>query len=207
MKLYRLILSISILFLFVQGITAQRQRTFRGGIIGGINLSQIDGDGILGYNKLGVMAGVHLRARYRSKMDLCLDMLYDQQGSSPLTEFTDYNSPFQIILDYISFPVYVKFKDWLVEYQKSIYDYYRIEFDLGLAYSRAFRMQSPGGTTKFYSKNNYSFLLGAHYKWNTSLGLGFRYQRAFLPVHTFLDQDILVWVIPYKISFFTSYTF
>ena len=187
--------------------TGQRTRTFRGGLIGGMNFSQIDGDGILGYNKLGLMGGVHLRARYRKKMDLCLDMLYDQQGSSPFTEFTKYNSPYQIILDYISFPVYLKYKDWLIEYKKSIYDYYRIEFDAGLAYSRAFRLQGPSGVSRYYSKNNFSFLLGAHYKFNAGLGIGFRYQRAFLPVHTFADQEIVVWVIPYKISFFTTYTF
>ncbi len=186
--------------------TAQRSRTFRGGIIGGLNFSQIDGDGLYGYDKIGVMAGVHLRAKYRKKVDLCLDMLYDQQGSSPTAEFTNYTSPYQIILDYISFPVYVKFKDWLVEYQKSIYDFYRLEFDLGLAYSRAFRIEGPG-IKPLYSKNNFSFLLGGHYKWNTNLGLGFRYQRAFLPIHSFAEQDVVVWVIPYKISFFTSYTF
>ena len=150
-------LLVIILLSCINQATAQRTRTFRGGIIGGINFSQIDGDGIYGYNKLGVMAGVHLRAKYRKKVSFCLDMLYDQQGSSPFTEFTKYNSSYQIILDYVSFPVYVKFMDWLVEFQKEEYNFYRIEFDLGLAYSRAFKIQGPAGIAEFYSKNNFSF--------------------------------------------------
>ena len=49
-------LLIIIIFLFsLQNVIAQR---FKGEVIAGVNLSQVDGDMVIGYKKVGVKAGL-----------------------------------------------------------------------------------------------------------------------------------------------------
>ncbi|MFZ1749084.1 MAG: hypothetical protein WAU01_02785, partial [Saprospiraceae bacterium] len=55
---------------------------FKATAILGINASQIDGDTLFGYNKAGITAGARLSYQNTGKIDVALEMLYSQRGSS-----------------------------------------------------------------------------------------------------------------------------
>lgn len=57
------------------------ERTFRGGLAGGLNFSQVDGDRYFGYHKPGVHLGGFVQMRMSENMHLQMDLLYTQKGS------------------------------------------------------------------------------------------------------------------------------
>ncbi len=181
-------------------------QTFRGGMLVGINFSQIDGDNIYGYRKIGLLGGVTVRTSLHPRWDIALEMLYDQQGSSVFTAFTNPKDPGQIILDYVSFPLIFKYKDWMVERREGAADFYRFEFDMGLQYGRAFRILGGGfPITDFLSKHFFGVLLGGQYFFTPYLAGQVRYTQAFWPIHRYEDGDLIRNVIPYKIHFALVY--
>jgi hypothetical protein len=54
---------------------------FNGGIIGGATLSQIHGDGVGGFNKIGFNLGATVEMRNSAKKSLQLSVVYNQKGS------------------------------------------------------------------------------------------------------------------------------
>lgn len=107
---FYLTLSLSLLLLcFTQNLKAQ---LFKGGLILGGNFSQIEGDGIGGYTKLGLVAGGTSELALNDRWHLSLDILYSQKGSASSSFFTGYDgTPFKIRLNYIDLPLMVKYHD------------------------------------------------------------------------------------------------
>jgi len=61
--------------------TAQAQ-TFKGGALLGINASQVDGDNLAGYDKVGLNGGFFADLPLPSKFSVSMELLYSQKGSS-----------------------------------------------------------------------------------------------------------------------------
>ena len=57
------------------------ERTFRGGLAGGLNFSQVDGDRYFGYHKPGLHLGGFVQMRLNESMGLQMELLYSQKGS------------------------------------------------------------------------------------------------------------------------------
>jgi hypothetical protein len=57
------------------------ERTFRGGLAGGLNFSQVDGDRYFGYHKPGLHVGGFVQMRLNERMRLQMELLYTQKGS------------------------------------------------------------------------------------------------------------------------------
>ncbi|MEL6133910.1 MAG: hypothetical protein AAFR59_11155 [Bacteroidota bacterium] len=73
----RLLLS----FLFViicSGLSAQN---FKGGLSLGLNGSQVDGDGLAGFRKIGIAGGLYLQYPVSELVDVQLEILYSPLGS------------------------------------------------------------------------------------------------------------------------------
>jgi len=109
MKKITLILAFCSLCLSFNSVYAQQ--TFRAGIVGGLNFTQIDGDDIAGYNKIGLTGGfmVELGLDEYERWSAVMEILYTQKGSSS----TINNSivGFTISMDYAEIPLYVKYHD------------------------------------------------------------------------------------------------
>ncbi|QQS31142.1 MAG: PorT family protein [Sphingobacteriales bacterium] len=87
-----------------------QSQTFRAGIAGGVNFSQIDGDNIGGYNKFGVNTGFLSELPFTDRWSVGFELLFAQKGSRAVITA---NNPFdfKIILDYAEIPVIAKFHD------------------------------------------------------------------------------------------------
>ena len=78
--MHKITIAITFLMLcFMQNIHAQK---FKASLILGTNISQIDGDSLYGFKKLGLTTGGRLSYTNNKTFDLALEMLYSQRGSS-----------------------------------------------------------------------------------------------------------------------------
>ncbi len=89
---------------------ADEYRSFWGGVAGGVNFSQVDGDGFAGYNKVGLNVGPIVYVRFSTLIAASLEINYSQKGSKVrrITE-SMYSGPgverYDLKLNYAEVPV------------------------------------------------------------------------------------------------------
>lgn len=92
-------------------LTAQ---TFSGMLVTGFNLSQVDGDRLGGFNKIGLNTGARVSARLTDRWHLSTEFLYSQQGASQVVT-DDISSTYdKIRLNFVEVPFMVNFSDWKI---------------------------------------------------------------------------------------------
>lgn len=189
-------LTILLLAVFIDQANAQK---FKGNVVFGMNLSQIDGDDLAGYSKLGWTGGVKLGYPMKEKIDLNMELLYSQRGSNSGFGFGGIGDLFTD-LQYLEIPVYVNFQDWLIEDE----DYYKVKVHGGLNFSYLFGVESSNGAVSndidTYKRNNVGFLIGLDYSFTKRVGFTVRYSRDF---NSITDNK----AISYYITLRTEYSF
>ena len=82
-------------------LSALGQR-FNGGIVGGMNVSQIDGDTWGGYNKAGLVGGAYVFTQFQNNWGAQMEIRYAAKGSAP-----SINNPLhlKIRLQYVELPL------------------------------------------------------------------------------------------------------
>lgn len=74
-KTFGLILIVCLLFSVAKG------QNFKAGLFGGIALSQVDGDGMEGFHKIGLTGGAYIRYENNTRLFLQADIAYTSKGS------------------------------------------------------------------------------------------------------------------------------
>ncbi len=176
-KFYFTGLTVLALFAFIENTTAQER--FKAGLVFGLNASQILGDDIGGYNKLGLQGGLRAITVLEEKMDVSFELLYSQRGS-----YSKYSSPrcpngdVKINLQYIEVPVLFSYKDWLHEED----GYYKVQASAGFSYGRLLGANALGtchdDLTDKFNTNDFSFTCGVDYFSSEHLGFGVRWSRS-----------------------------
>jgi hypothetical protein len=115
-----------------------RALQFNGGLIGGATASQIHGDGIGGFNKVGFNLGATIEIGRRGKKNIQIGIAYNQKGSKkPPNPPEDYNT-WKYRFTYIDIPITMSYAykmfDILVGLQPSILlaaeeDFYGVAWD------------------------------------------------------------------------------
>jgi hypothetical protein len=153
---------------------------FKGGLIAGFTLSQIQGDDAAGYNKFGFQAGARVAIVLKEKIDLGVEILFSQRGSAA-RNVNQGSFPFVLTLNYIEVPVIFNYKDWKPEEE----DYYRLHFHTGFSYGRLINFTTEANQFtilgEFFRDNDASWILGATYYVNEHLGITGRYTRSLYP--------------------------
>lgn len=196
-----------IIFLCHQ-VEAQR---FNLGLKGGLNFAQVNGDGLAGYDKLGVEAGVRTVINFESNWDLVVELLYSQRGSSDQVTFRGNNVTFLLIMDYVSIPVLFEFKDWVVNDEDG--GFYRMHFNGGLAYGRVFNLvneinSAPDSFADSFNTDDLSMILGIDYYFNRHFSVNLRYTRSLIPLQRVeLNNQPNLPVIPHHVTLGVGYMF
>src|SRR5690242_18846381 len=99
---------------------------FEGGIVAGFNMSQVHGDYLGGFNKLGFVGGGELHINFTQSWFLGMEMLFIQKGSTS-TPSNDQGYEYKLRFNYVEVPVLASYND------KD-----RLIFQAGLAYGRLF---------------------------------------------------------------------
>ncbi len=167
------------LCLFILG-TSYAQR-FSAGAVLGINASQIDGDAYAGFHKIGIVGGLQAFVAIKEKLDVGIELRYNQLGSRSVPNNQNSINPFNATFNYAEIPVTINYKDWYIEDE----NYYRIHFHAGLAYGRLIstKLDSEDSFDQlkdYFNDNYFGALAGVTYFFNKKIGITARFNRGIL---------------------------
>ena len=182
----RLTLS-GLLILLLIGVGNAQQR-FSAGLVGGFNASQIDGDELAGFDKVGLHAGFITTIDLESALNVNVEFLYSQRGSRPDVFHPEYDPDIEIGVDYIELPVYISIGDWWQEEG----EYFKASFQGGLSYGRLLSSDVTDNYNssefslekyqEYFNENDLSWLLGVNFRFSKRWGVTGRYTRGIIPL-------------------------
>lgn len=87
-------------------------QVFKGEVIGGFNLSQVDGDEVFGFTKPGFQAGVGVVTPLYKNWSVSLETIYNQKGSKLKPQFNDsLDGSYKLFLNYVEVPLMIQYTD------------------------------------------------------------------------------------------------
>ena len=180
------LMSILAAFSFLNTTDAQEQR-FKAGVILAGNLAQIDGDNSNGYIKLGISGGLRGVVILTDKIELSIELLFDQRGSRSQKIFDTNFFPFRITNNYVSVPVVFNYQDWLDKSE----EYYKLHFHTGFSYGRLISstIKDEDANSIFltlrdhFRQDDVSLLIGATFYTGKHLAVTGRFVRSITPLY------------------------
>lgn len=173
MKIHNYLI-ISLLALITISVNAQRN-TFEAGAAVGFNMSQVDGDLLFGFRRIGAAAGPVVNINTATRWQVGIGLMYSQLGSAR-GKYDEPTSDFdKIRINQVEVPITVRFKDWKGEDDQG--EYYRVGFEAGVIYSRMinqnFIARSGENITDDFDiqPNGVLIKFGATYYMNSSWGV------------------------------------
>ena len=157
----------------VSYLTDLQAQTFRAGAIFGVNASQINGDFIAGFDKIGLHMGLKVVSDISEKVSWSTELLYSERGSRAGSRFSD---PFKIAVNYVEIPLTVVFKDWMKD------DFYKMWFEGGVSAGRIIseKVEDIGGNASLEGLNqtDISAIASATIFSSENLGFTLRYTHS-----------------------------
>jgi len=168
-------------------------QNFEAGFIGGISMSQVSGDNLSGFNKIGPRIGLFVN-RNINWCNLQLELHYQTKGSrktinhSDLHNYTDnlnnnFLSNYNLHLDYIGVPLLISFN------YKS-----KIKVELGNTINILINQKEE---IDYYLDNSrkvnrleYAFLIGLSYKLNDKYSINIRGANSITPIRKHSSGEV-----------------
>lgn len=161
-------------------------RIFFGGFAGGANFSQVDGDALSGYHKVGFQGGAQVVARFSPFLGAGLELLYAQKGSlfkgfSADAYANTYLEKYRLRLNYVSVPLLLYV--WMPE---------KVSYHAGVSYDRlvsskeeitgpqSYQVLNPEAFP--FQKNNFSLLGGVGYEFYRGWQIQMRYEYSLTSI-------------------------
>ena len=160
-------------FFLLQCIAPLKAQTFKAAVVAGGNASQINGDLIAGFDKLGLHGGLKVSVDMSERFEASVELLYSERGSSSKVRAFE---PFKIKINYVEVPLLMAYKDWLRD------DYYKMRFEAGISLARLIdsRVDTINGDlmpTEF-NETDISGLVGVTFYSSPALAFSFRYNHS-----------------------------
>lgn len=158
------------LFLLVMSLSAQDR--FKASGVLGLNLSQIDGDLLNGFDQPGLHAGMHVSAILTERWELGVELLYNQQGSRRNIYSNSQSIYDNIRLNVVEAPVQILFNEW------------KFQLGAGLSYARIINAKviDVSGADITDSQNFrddlINVVLGGTFNFSERWGLNVRWSRS-----------------------------
>jgi hypothetical protein len=156
---------------------ASRLQNFGGGIILGLSTSQVDGDNLGGFNKVGLLVGAFANTSISELLSFQMEMTFIQKGSDN-PNMNDYPHQPDISSSYIEIPL-------LLQYHQS--NKLKIEGGLLSAYLIDGYYNNNYGKMEYdntppFIKYDFGLLLGIDYKFSNKLSLNTRLSNSILSI-------------------------
>jgi hypothetical protein len=180
----------------------------------GVNASQITGDELAGYDKVGIHTGLRGTAELTEKASLSVELLYSVRGSRP-DIFNDIIDPeINITLQYLDLPVYVTYSDWYDETKGYHKAYAAAGFSLGRLIEATtfdhFHMDDDNleVLAKEFNNTDFSWLLGFGFRLSEHFMITARYTSSItLLLNAEKNQLNANSLRPYFLTFRGEYVF
>ena len=103
----------AVLLLLTICVSGQREdeQRFKAVAVLGANFTQIDGDFLGGYNKIGVNTGVQIHYMFEPRFSISTGILYSQKGSKSSLNLANSPTAIKIVLDYVDIPIQFNYHD------------------------------------------------------------------------------------------------
>ena len=203
----RLLLTLLIIMSSIMSISAQSEdtdRRFEADIVIGANFSQLDGDGIAGFNKAGIKAGLDINYPTSQTKGWTLGLYLDQRGSSTRLIRTNVFDQF-ISLQYLSIPISVYSKSW---WQDDI-NRYKIKVHGSIVPARLFASSSDNPSfdneTDSFKKWDVSLLVGVSYGLGPRASLRLSAERSMLKIYR-IPNSTETGLQSYQLNFSYAYS-
>jgi hypothetical protein len=192
-----------LLLLLALSPTLYAQR-FKGAIMGGMNISQVDGDEVYGFHRVGGQIGLAAILPLK-KWDITLETVFNQKGAFqkeqyysvtydtiidpvPHLDSTIYTGAYNLRLNYVEIPLMVHYTDRE-----------RYTAGVGFSYGRLvnFSEIEHGGNTPPYSdtvdfnKNDFNILVDLQIRVWKQLKFNVRYAYSIVPIRERTYHDVI----------------
>jgi hypothetical protein len=177
----KLLLISFMLLALSSALFAQR---FKGAIMGGMNISQVDGDEVVGYNRVGGHLGVAAILPLNN-WDITLETVFNQKGAWEKQQYRDtindyvYTGQYDLRLNYVEVPLMAHYTDrgWITA-------------GAGVSWGRlvSFNETEHGGSVPPYSdtvsfnKNDFDILVDLQFRIYQRLKFNIRYAYSLAPI-------------------------
>lgn len=151
------------------------QLRFRGGVILGLNASQVDGDDFAGYHKLGINGGFLSEIPVSKKFFTSVEILYSQKGAKSRT-YAGYPTEYRVNLEYAEVPVLINFQEKTA-----------VNFGLGFSYgrllkSKEYRDELPQPPSTDFNRDDICIVANGNYLISDHLRLNIRAAYSVVPM-------------------------
>lgn len=188
-SLYKIYFVILPLFFLLSIQSKSQDRTFRAGLLGGINTSQIRGDGNAGFNKFGVAGGFFVQTTTSEHFTYQFELIFSQKGSRKYPDPDSLNNPvvgaFRIGLNYVEVP-------FLINYKLSHFHFIAGPSVGILLGSKEEDYYSVITNNPPFRKYEVSLNLGAEWEFTEKFYVEARYNFSVLPIRTG-EQGFTLW--------------
>jgi len=175
------IVVVTLLFAFSLPLFAQQ---FRGAVIAGMNISQVDGDEVYGYHRVGAHVGLAAILPIK-KWDITLETIFNQKGAYEGAQYLDsafgtvINGKYDLRLNYVEIPVLAHYTDRD-----------RFTAGVGFSYGRLVSLNEiehdgvipPYSDTVEFRKNDYNVLVDLQIRIWKRLKFNTRFSYSIFPV-------------------------
>ena len=155
-------------------------QNFGGGIILGVNTSQIGGDNLSGFHKAGPIIGVFSNKSINSQINLQFEMYYTHKGSNNQDMNNDLHTNYlvpDITLKYIETPLILQYylKNRLLV-ESGITAAYLIDGYYNDIYGKI------NNTSPIFQKYDIGLVLGVNYKYSENISFNARLSNSVIPI-------------------------
>ncbi len=162
---------IFLLLLLIPGLCyAQR---FKGGVVAGFNVSQIDGDFWAGYNKAGLVGGAYVFTEFIDAWGAQMEIRYTAKGSANSIQSDEHR---KIRLQYIELPLMATY-NFLADLQA------QTGVSLGYLFNAAQNDGYGYETFDQFDKFEIALSIGANYEIVEKLSINIRFSYSILPTY------------------------
>jgi hypothetical protein len=171
-------------------ITVDKQ--IKGVLIGGFNLSQVDGDEVYGFNKFGINAGFGGILPLGHRFSLSVEVLYNEKGSfrkyAPSPVDTLENPYYSLKLNYLTAPIMIHFEDRSTWTFGLGFSWSRMVGFKELEFNKAQEWNRPDITYK--TKNDFSIIADLRFRIWKHLKLNAQYSYSLARIRArYYDPD------------------
>jgi len=154
----------------------------KGAFMAGINVSQVDGDEVYGFNKVGLNIGAAAIVPLADRWDFSIETIYSQKGSYQKPQNEDsLSAEYRLKLNYLEVPVLIHFND------KD-----KIRFGLGMGWGRLVGVEEYEHGQRVestnlegpYSRNDYTGLADVRFRIYKGIKFNVRYSYSFVKIRT-----------------------
>jgi len=178
MRFYRILAVVLFCGILTNNCNAQN---FGGGLIAGASTSQVAGDMLGGFNKIGLLAGAYTNLKIKENLKLQLEIIYIEKGSRN-PNMHEYNHPnyekIEITLSYIEMPLTINLQQKEnLGVELGIIPAFNISATLNSADAKNISVPNPQ-----YKKYDFSVFAGINYHITDNIILNTRISNSIIPI-------------------------